>query len=144
MKDGSEPRRFSSFALNTGRRRHEQGTLLTAPRLDLRLVGDGDHRYRAQRAAFSARSSTETGTSPLPYGTVYNLSNLGDQVTGGGTTTGFENVIMLGATPVTLTGNASANTLTGNDGDDTLDGLGSKRRSENPSLKQPSWSVAPE
>jgi len=64
-KDGSEPHRFSSFALDSGRRWHEQGTLLTAPRLDLRLVGYGDHQYRAQRAASSARSSTETGTSPF-------------------------------------------------------------------------------
>ena len=54
-KDGSERRRFSSFALDSGRRRHEQGTLLNCP-------ATGPQAYWRRRSPISCSTSSVLGS----------------------------------------------------------------------------------
>lgn len=85
--------------------------------------GDDSIDYRSEDAVTDGGNGIDTLTVGEAGVSTIDLSNGADQVTGGGTTTNFENVnASWMTTGMTVTGNAGANVLTGGSGNDTLTG----------------------
>jgi Ca2+-binding RTX toxin-like protein len=88
------------------------------------LYGNGGNdtmTYDAADIATDGSVGNDTLVVSQAIGTTINLSTTSDQVVGGGTTTGFENINGTGSSAaLTLTGDASANILRGGSGNDRI------------------------